>query len=125
MAILTASAAGAASAAPIEGHWANPKESVVVNVAPCGNAYCGTVIRASAKAQDDAEEGGTDRLIGTRLMNGFTADGRGGYRGRIFLPKRNMHAGGTIRMLGPNQMVVKGCAFAGMLCRDQNWHRVR
>ena len=31
-----------ASAQALEGKWTNPKRSVVVNVARCGEAYCGT-----------------------------------------------------------------------------------
>ena len=120
-----ASAAVAAPAGSIEGRWSNPKGSVVVDVDRCGNAWCGTVVSASAKAKADARAGGTANLVGTRLMRGFVPDGRGGYRGKVFLPKRNMSAGGTIRAVSANAISVKGCAFAGVLCKEQNWHRVR
>src|SRR3954451_7999583 len=32
----------AAAQAALEGKWANPKRSVIVSVARCGDAYCGT-----------------------------------------------------------------------------------
>ena len=41
----------ASAQAAIEGHWVNPKGNVVVRVAPCGDAYCGTGIKASRHAQ--------------------------------------------------------------------------
>ena len=117
----TAANAGAS----IEGRWLNPKGSVTIEVAQCGNAYCGTVVEASPKARRDARRGGTVNLIGTRLMTGFTPDGRGGWKGRIFLPKHNVHAGGQIRPLSANMLSIKGCAFGGLICKEQRWRRVR
>ena len=39
----------AAAQAALEGKWANPHRSVVVNVTRCGDGYCGTVGWANAK----------------------------------------------------------------------------
>lgn len=125
LAALAALPAAAYAGAPIEGRWSNPKDSVTVEVAQCGNAYCGTVVEASPKAREDARRGGTANLIGTRLMSGFTPDGRGGWKGRIFLPKHNVHAGGQIRPLSANILSIKGCAFGGLICKEQRWSRAR
>ena len=116
--------AAAAHAAPIEGRWQNPKDSVIVNVARCGNAYCGEVAWASPKAKADARKGGTANLVGTRLMSGFTPDGKGGFKGKVLLPKRGIHASGTIRHAGSNALLVKGCMVAGLICKEQRWTRV-
>ena len=61
---LAAAVTSAQAAAPIEGRWTNPKRNVVVRVAPCGPAYCGTVIEASSKVKANARKGGTPNLIG-------------------------------------------------------------
>lgn len=121
---LVAAPAGAAGAAPIDGKWTNPKHSVVIDMKPCGPAWCGKVVSASAEARADARDGGTPELIGKHLLHDFKPDGKGGWTGRVFLPKRNMTATGTIRMAGPNTIVVKGCAIAGLICKDQRWTRV-
>ena len=121
--ILALSTAAAAKS-PIEGKWINPKGSVVIQMAPCGPALCGKVVSANAEARADAREGGTPNLIGQNLLSGFRPDGKGGWTGRVFLPKRNMHATGTIRAVGANQISVKGCALAGMICKEQRWRRV-
>lgn len=113
-----------AAAVPIDGKWTNPKRSVVIDMSPCGPSWCGKVISANAKAKASAEEGGTANLVGRNLLTGFRPDGKGGWVGRVFLPKRNIHATGTIRMAGPNTIVVKGCAIAGMLCKEQRWTRI-
>jgi len=123
--IALASLASAAHAAPIEGRWQNPNDSVIVDVAPCGAAtWCGKVSWASPKARADARQAGTASLVGTRLLTGLKPDGNGGYKGRVFLPKRKMHAGASVRTAGSGTLLVKGCAIAGMICKEQRWTRV-
>jgi len=115
----------ASAQAAIEGHWVNPKGNVVVRVAPCGDAYCGTVIKASRHAQESARNGGTPHLIGTQILTGLRPNGDGTFKGRVFDPKRNIRAPATIRLEGENAITVKGCAIAGMLlCKEQRWTRV-
>jgi uncharacterized protein (DUF2147 family) len=121
---LTALPLSGAGAAPLEGQWTNPKRTVVVKVAPCGDAYCGTVVKASAKARANARKGGTANLIGTRILSGLKPAGRGTYKGRVFVPKRNVYASATVRQVGANVMEVEGCALAGIICDEQRWTRV-
>ena len=114
----------ASAQASIEGHWRNPKGSVVVRITPCGNLYCGTVIDASDKAKATARKGGTADLVGATLMTGFKPAGNGAYKGRAFDPKRGLHGTATIRLVGDNGLEVRGCALMGLLCKTQRWTRV-
>src|SRR5690348_8836989 len=74
----------AVARAPIEGRWVNPKGNVTVRVAPCGEAYCATVVDANAKAKAKAAKGGTAHLIGTQVMRDFKPAGNGVYKGHAF-----------------------------------------
>lgn len=113
------------AASPIVGKWRNPKDSVVVEVAPCGGgALCGTVARASAKFKAGARKGGTANVVGKRLLTGLRPDGKGGYKGRAYIPKYRVHATAMVRSAGANTMIVKGCALAGLACKEQRWTRV-
>ena len=125
-ALLAASltAAPAIAQASVEGRWTNPKRSIVIEVARCGNAWCGTVVAASAKAKANARKGGTPNLVGTRILSGARPVGNGVFKGRGFIPRRNITAPATIRQRGPNVMEVEGCALAGLLCKEQRWTRV-
>jgi len=115
----------AASSAALEGQWRNPKGSVLVRLAPCGNAYCGTVVRASEKAKASARKAGTENLVGTRILSNVRPTGDGSFKGQAFDPKRNVRAPATIRVINPNSIEVRGCAIAGMLlCKEQLWTRV-
>lgn len=106
----------------VEGHWRNPKGSVTVRVAPCGDGYCGTVVEASAKARATAARGGTPHLVGTQILSGMHANGTGTFKGQVFDPKRNLRAPATIRVDG-DTLVVKGCVIA-FVCKEQRWTRV-
>ena len=114
----------ASAQAALDGHWRNPKGSVVVHVAPCGDAYCGIVVEASAKAKATARRGGTPNLIGTRILSGMRPTGDGVFRGQAFDPKRNIRAPATIRLLDPSTLVVRGCVLRGIICKEQRWTRV-
>ena len=116
-----AAPASSAAQSSIEGRWTNPKRNVVIDVDRCGGAYCGKVVWASKKQK--AKEKIDGPLVGAQLMSGFRPDGKGGYRGRVLEPKRNLRGSATIRPLGPNAIVVKGCAVAGFLCKEQRWVR--
>lgn len=121
---LLLAAPAAASAQAIEGQWTNYKRNVVVQVERCGAAYCGRVVQASAKAQEKARKGGTPRLVGTQILTGLKPIGDGKFRGRAFVPKRNIHATATVRQLNDNVMQVQGCVLGGLLCDNEKWTRV-
>ena len=116
-------ASAPASAQALEGKWANPKRSVIVNVARCGEAYCGTVSWATEKNRNKVADNGR-KLIGTQILSDLRPAGNGYYKGRAFEPKRNIRGSATVRQVGPDTMVVKGCAVLGVLCKEQRWTRV-
>ena len=125
VASLLLAAPAAASAQALEGQWTNYKKNVVVEVERCGPAYCGRVVQASAKAQEKARKGGTPRLIGTQILTGLKPIGDGKFRGRAFVPKRNIHATATVRQVNDNVMQVQGCVLGGLLCDNEKWTRVK
>jgi len=123
--LLSIAAAAVALGAPspavaqaIEGKWANPKRSVIVHVARCGEAYCGTVSWASAKNREKGAE------PGTRVLSDLRPAGEGVYKGKAYEPKRNIRGSATVRQIGPDTMVVRGCAVLGMFCSEQRWTRI-
>jgi uncharacterized protein (DUF2147 family) len=121
---LFALAAAPASAQELEGRWTNYKKNVVVQVDRCGTAYCGRVIQASEKAKEKARKGGTPNLVGTQILTGLKPIGDGKFRGRAFVPKRNIHATATVRQVSDDVMQVQGCVLGGLLCDSERWTRV-
>ena len=107
-----------------EGHWTNPKHSTVVRVSRCdGDYYCAIVLKASAKAQANARKGGTMHFIGTEILR-VRAARDGVFKGSAFDPESNMHVSATVKVLGPGEMEIKGCALLGLVCEAQRWTKV-
>ena len=117
-----AAPAAATAGSPIEGRWRNGKMEIEID--RCGQLLCGTVVKASPKAQAKAQKGTGTKLIGARLIDNIRATGGNSYKARVFLADRDMHATGTIRQLNDNQLAVRGCALL-IICRSATWDRVR
>ena len=122
-ALLAAVPAGAAARSPLEGVWTNPKGSVTVRIAPCGQQLCGRVVAASAKAKRDAAEGGTRALVGTTILSGISPAGANKWRGRVFMPKANRKATANLSLASRDRLNVQGCVLS-VLCKSQSWSRV-
>ena len=88
----------------------------------CGDKRCGTVEWASAEAQADAHKN-APRLVGSLLLTDLVPQSATQWRGRLFVPDRNIRAGGRITVVGPDQIKVAGCALGGLLCDSQTWNR--
>ena len=116
--------AAPASAQALEGQWTNYKKNVVVQVERCGPAYCGRVIQASDRAKEKARKGGTPNLVGTQILTGLKPVGEGQFRGRAFVPKRNIHATATVKQISDTVMQVQGCVLGGLLCDSERWTRI-
>jgi uncharacterized protein (DUF2147 family) len=97
---------------------------MVVEIAPCGDDLCGTVVKASALQQQKAERGSGTRLIGSRLITGIEPTGPGTYKGRVFAADRNVYASGSVHQLSPNELEVKGCVLM-VICKSRTYVRVR
>ena len=109
------------AAADIEGRWRSPGGNSIIEIAPCGGDFCGTVAWASDRARKDAAKS-TDQLIGTQLLTGLQERKPGRWQGRLFIPDKNMRVTAKIQLASPQQLKVSGCA-AGVICSSQLWNR--
>ncbi len=113
-------AAQAATAAPIEGRWRSPGGNSIIDVAPCGDSWCGTVAWASARAKKDAAKA-TSQLVGTQLLTEVKPAGENRWNGRIFIPDKNMRLTAKIEVAPAGQLKVSGCLAGKSLCKSQLW----
>jgi uncharacterized protein (DUF2147 family) len=52
---------------PIAGYWKNPIGSAIIAIAPCGNAFCGKVVWASARGQREVSRN-VSNIVGTTVL---------------------------------------------------------
>jgi uncharacterized protein (DUF2147 family) len=119
LAMTALATAQAAPAAAVEGRWINPSKTVIIAIAPCAEALCGTVEWATEQAQQDAKKG-TPNLIGTQLLTGLQAKGDI-WQGKLFVPDQRLHATAKIAPDGAGQLKVSGCEIG--ICKSQVWTR--
>jgi uncharacterized protein (DUF2147 family) len=105
----------------IDGRWANPDASVIIDIAPCAEARCAIVIWASDQAKADARKG-TPQLVGTELLAGLKLGNDGAWHGKLFVPDQGIRAKAKLVVTGGNRIRVSGCTLA-LFCKSQTWTR--
>ncbi|MGZ2258419.1 DUF2147 domain-containing protein [Roseobacter sp. A03A-229] len=115
-------AAGLAQADPIEGTWRTEPDDgayALVNIAPCGANFCGTIDRTF-----NAEGEYASQNIGKTLVIDMAPEGAGKYRGKVWRPSNNKIYLGKIDLNG-DSMRLSGCVAGGLICSKQTWARVQ
>ena len=118
--------AGAAAADPVAGIWrtAEGEEGgyLHVQIAPCGSAICGTINNAF----DENDALSTDyEHLGKKMIWDMKAGGDGYYSGgKIWAPDSDKTYTSKMQLSG-NSLEVKGCVAGGLICRGQNWTRIK
>lgn len=115
-------AAGIAQADPIEGTWQTEPDGgayALVNIAPCGANFCGTIDRTF-----NAEGEYASQNIGKTLVIDMAPEGAGKYRGKVWRPSNNKIYLGKIDLNG-DSMRLSGCVAGGLICSKQTWARVQ
>ncbi len=115
--------AGAAQADPLEGMWKTVADdngnSGLIQVVPCGNALCGTLVKAYGP--DGAEIASPN--IGRQLIWDTVPAGDGVYEGRVYSPDRDAEYASKLVLTG-DSLSVSGCRFG--FCREGGvWQRVQ
>ena len=114
--VVAFSTAGAAFAAdPLEGMWRTAKDdngnSGMIQVAPCGNALCGTLIKAYDSSGNEMDSPN----IGRKIISETVSSGEGSYRGKVYSPDRDKTYKSKLTLTG-STLAVEGCVLG--ICRD-------
>lgn len=123
LALAAQAAVPGAASRSIEGMWRSPGGNSIISIASCGDRLCGTVAWASDKGKKDAAKT-TSQLVGTQLLTELQEDKNGIWRGKLFIPDKNMHVTAKIERLNEQQLKVSGCAAGRALCKSTLWAKV-
>ena len=115
--------AGAALADPLEGLWQTAADDNGnfghIQVAPCGAALCGTLVKSfDAGGNEIASD-----FTGRNIISETVARGGGEYRGKVYAPDRDKTYNSRLQLSG-SSLSVSGCVLG--ICRDGGtWTRVQ
>lgn len=110
--------AGAAGADAIEGVWQTQADDgafAMVEIAPCGGAYCGHIRRTFNDTGEYQSEN-----IGKMLVIDMVPVSEGEYEGKVWRPSNDKIYIGKISIDGTD-MRLRGCVAGGLLCSSQRW----
>jgi uncharacterized protein (DUF2147 family) len=119
LSLLAFSAANAGERDAAIGTWRNLRDTMHIEIRPCGESVCGKVVWASDQAIADARRGGTRDLIGTQVFRDFRQDSAGNWRGKVFVPDLNRTLSGTIVVVDHNTLKGAGCLVGRILCKSK------
>lgn len=105
---------GAAFADGAEGIWIRSEGTAKVQIGPCGDALCGTVVWL--KKTDGPGK------IGEKVFFDMKPAGGNKWTGSAFNPDDGRTYDGKMELSG-NHLVTTGCALGGLICKSVNWTR--
>lgn len=132
-ALLTAAAFAQPAAGGQLGRWLTESGNLEVDIAPCGAALCGTVVRVLANrsmSSPGAEMAPADSrpALGMALLSGFVPSEEGQWKGELKGQIYNRENGKTYSALmthpAADQLVIRAYVGLPLLGKTQIWRRV-
>lgn len=128
--VAVAAAASATAAAGPEsdglvGTWLTDGGDSRIRIAPCGNAFCGTVVWAKTNGLDTQNPDPALRkrtIVGMPLTRDMKPDGKGRWAGSIYNPENGKTYEITMQVKGTDTLEVEGCVLS-VLCGSERWTR--
>ncbi len=128
-ALLLFASHAAATAADASGTWVRPSGSSRIEIAPCGNALCGTLVWLKDPRNDVNNPDPAKRekpLLGTQIVLGMTPSGKANsWKGKVYNAEDGKTYKGYITLEGSDKMTLEGCVLGGLFCKGETWTRVK
>jgi uncharacterized protein (DUF2147 family) len=121
-----APAAGAPAAE--SGRWITESGNLEIDIAPCGEALCGTVVRVIANRSmsrpgADMQAADGRSAIGMQVLSGFMPSGNGEWKGQIYNREDGQTYDCLIELLAPGQLKVRAYKGLPLFGKTQVWRR--
>lgn len=127
LAMASSPAVAGQSRVSVLGRWLTDDRSGIVELAPCGNGLCGTLVRVldpRAPARDINNPDPSLRtrpLVGVKILTGLASVGERWKGGQVYDPKAGRSYRASIAPNGSKGLDVTGCIL--FLCQTRHWTR--
>lgn len=110
------------------GRWITESGNLEVEVAPCGEAFCGTVVRVLANRSMSApgtemNAADTRPALGMKLLSDFRPAGAGEWKGEIYNREKGKTYSALISTPAADQLVVRAYVGLPLFGKTQVWRR--
>jgi uncharacterized protein (DUF2147 family) len=108
------------------GTWLTQDGSSKVKIAPCGSAYCATIVwvKPLAAGETDAHPALAGKnLIGTHLSRELRRGDSNDLAGPLLNPENGKTYDVTVKLKNANALEMGGCILGGLLCGSETWTR--
>lgn len=110
------------------GRWITESGNLEVEVTPCGDAFCGAVVRVLANRSMSGP--GVEMVpadprpaLGMALLSDLRPSGEGEWQGRIYNRENARHYSARVSMAGPDQLVIRAYVGLPLFGKTQVWRR--
>ncbi len=125
--MLSQSATAAPPGSPV-GRWLTDNGNLEVEIAPCGKAICGTVVKvlANRSMSGSGEMNAADKRnpIGMTILKDFAPTSDNTWEGEIYNRENAKTYAGKISLGAPDQLVVRAYVGLPMFGKTLVWRRV-
>jgi uncharacterized protein (DUF2147 family) len=124
------SLAGAQAAAPAPlGRWITESGNLEVELAPCGDALCGTVVRVLANRAMGGTPGqemvpaDARPALGMVILSQLRPSGEGEYSGTLYNRENAKSYGARLTLAAPGELLVRAYVGLPLFGKTQVWRR--
>ena len=117
----------AAFAADPSGTWLSESGKTKVRMAPCGAAWCGTIVWVKGPEQNDINNPDAAKhskpLVGGTMIYDMKPDGDA-FKGSLYDYSSGKTYTGKLKANG-DTLQLSGCVLGGLICQSENWSRAK
>lgn len=110
-AISLAALSVSARAAEPFGTWTRPSTGAQISFYECSGKLCAKVVGVKDQSKKS--------MVGKVIMTGAAKSGDNAWKGDLLNLEDGNTYSGTVTLLSPNALNLKGCALAGLVCKDE------
>nr|WP_272211111.1 DUF2147 domain-containing protein [Marinicella sp. W31]MDC2876993.1 DUF2147 domain-containing protein [Marinicella sp. W31] len=119
---------GTAFATSPAGTWMTESGKTQVKIAPCADAFCGTIVWQKTPSKDVKNPDKSKRgnaLVGTQMLFNLKPVGTDAWKGKLYNFENGKNYTGKMELTGGDTLKLSGCVLGGAICKSQQWKKVK
>lgn len=126
--VLVIARASAAESPNALGHWITGTGNYEVEIAPCGSALCGTIVkvlgnRSMSDPSVAADSPDPRPALGMRILTDLVPSGPGAWAGSVYNRENGKTYSCVVTLLASGELGVRGYVVLPIFGRTSIWHR--